>query len=509
MTQPVGSASSRSYGVGSSTSTFRGRIESIDDPENRNRVQVRIFGYQDDQSGVPKEKLEWMHVTQHDSQIAGATSTQPYYPGSEIMIMQAGSERFVMGALPGFDSENKLQNNPWSADNSGNKKPDVPNKQRKEKGESTIRSSPGLVQGAKGLTSYFSYNNWNGLVKKIFPYAIGKGEKPAPFGNGTPAKLDELKSIGLEKFMGGSDILNVIKSLDNNISGAIQPAIDMIRNFRNNGFGSATSTIGGGLLNTADNSYNDKYGMGMQYDILSILQQLIIAITTIKSLTSSNIYTKSVSGEMFSTFSIFYSTTLNVSISLVDDMNVVIEEIITSNNNGNTSYYLEKLSTIQSTFKSLLSQSITAIFSLFTTAATQFNSLEDFIIAFGGSETFISLTNSLVIIAEFGGIQKVSIINLGCFGAFSAVFNNNLPAFNNSTNQNNGNGGGSGGRGGGGGNSMGAQFSKFLGNPTALKELMGGGKVPDSLSGIKLLYEGAKDPQHPNNKFKPFPAKGK
>ena len=495
MVQPVSSFSGRSMGVGG---VLHGRIESIDDPEKRNRVQVRLFGYQDDQSGIPKENLEWIHVSQHNSQIAGATSTQPYYPGAQVVVLEAGSERFVMGGVPGFDSEKKLQNNPSGADTSQNKKSDTPNKQRGETGESSIRSSPGLVDSVKGLSQYFGYGNWQSMVKKIFPYSIGKGEKPAPWGEGTQAKFDALKTIGLDKLSFGSDVLDVIKQLDGNASGSIKSALDIIKNFRNNGFGTASSVIGSGPLGQADSQYVNTFGAQIQYNILSLLNLIIEAISFMKTLNTTNIYTVCNDGSLISTLAVFNNVTLNVSQTSIDAMTTSISSIVATGTTSTTSllltFYQTQLNILNTNFQSLVLQSITAIIELMITLVAQATDMASYITLLGGTDTFTQICQALITVCTYANISKDS-LNTLCFGAITAALNGSAPVVQSPS-------------GSSGSNSMAsmmANMSKFLGNSIALKELMSGQKVLDTLTKTKRKYRGNTDPNHPNNDIKKFP----
>jgi hypothetical protein len=156
-------SSNRAYSYGNDTKT--GMIINTRDPENRGRVQVRRMGY-DDATGVPKEQLEWMHVNQSDSQIAGACATHNYYAGATVNLGEHGGQSFVSGGKPGFDSEKRLQegNNDGyqQADASGNEKPDQPNIVRGQM-QTSVRGqgSSGLQPSSEyGSTQFFDYSNF-------------------------------------------------------------------------------------------------------------------------------------------------------------------------------------------------------------------------------------------------------------------------------------------------------------------------------------------------------------
>ena len=63
--QTSGDYASTSYGL--NPTVYYGRVESIDDPHNRNRCQIRMFGYEDDKGNIPNNKLEWMHASMQNS----------------------------------------------------------------------------------------------------------------------------------------------------------------------------------------------------------------------------------------------------------------------------------------------------------------------------------------------------------------------------------------------------------------------------------------------------------
>ena len=286
-THPTATSSYAHFGL------LRGRIESIDDPENRNRVSCRIFGYQDDKANIPNEKLEWIHVLSQSSQIPGAASSHKFYPGADVYIMDSGNERHVLGALPGFDGEKRLSNQDSNVDTSQNQKPDLSVKQRGDGDKKDVffaRSSPGLIDEVRGLTKYFNYGNFQSMIKKFDEYARGKGAPPSPYGEGTQSKLDQLKSIGLDKLAHGSDVLSVIENLDGNLSGAFKAAIQIIKSLRNNGFDIVNNIIGAGLQSQAQAQFNNTFGLSINSELITLLQQLIKFKNSLDQQTGNTIY---------------------------------------------------------------------------------------------------------------------------------------------------------------------------------------------------------------------------
>lgn len=477
MPQQTGPWSSGSYAHGGS---FRGRIESIDDPEKRNRVQVRVFGYQDDKSSIPKEKLEWIHVLSGTSQIPGSTSSHGFYPGAEVVITDTGTERYVAGAVPGFDGEKRLKNEP-SIDTSENQKPDVSVKQRGEGDKKDVgfaRSSPGLVNSIRGLTQYFNYDAWPSLIKKLDDYARGKGAPPAPYGKGDQAKLDQLKSIGLDKTSPGSDILNVINGLDGNASGAFKAAISIIQNLRNNGFDIAKNVIGQGPLDQAHEQFNQVFGLALTNDLVELIVALNAANKQVNQLKPNDLLLFIRNGEGQKVINLLSDQRLACNIDKLQTINngVVIIANLT------TSTAIEFTKQFKDEFNVQLNIAYTSLVALIVALASQYQTVEEIVTFFGGVENFKKLALSIYEIAVFLGIPKSTIYAM-LAGAVGAALNNTL-VISSSQQQSNQN--------------M-STLNMFMGNSVALQEIMSGNKIMESLSKIKLKYEGASDPEHPRN----------
>ena len=201
------------------------------------------------------------------------------------MILEIGTERYILGSVPGFDSKKKLQQNSDNADSSSDEHPDVPNNQiakdqYAEKTNSTIRASEGIMHDNYGLTyqgnkpGYFDYGPWDSYIRKAYPYAIGKGDKPAPWGQGTQARYPDQKSIGFDKNKHGSDVLDIIKQKDGNESGAIKQSIDIAKALIKNGFGTSNQVIGAPLQQMADQEFTKFFGNQLHNDILGMLQSM-------------------------------------------------------------------------------------------------------------------------------------------------------------------------------------------------------------------------------------------
>lgn len=247
-----------------------GRIESIDDPTRSNRVQVRLLGYEADQGLIPKESLEWIRVSSHDSQMSGAGSTHNYYVGASVIVETVGDQRYVSGAWAGYDSDSRNKGS-TGADSGSNQKPDVPAQARgsggNQGGASQGNARDETSKGTRNVSSakeQFSAPS----PEKIFEYVKNK----APFDKGKAAKFPDMKSIGLEQLAQGSEVLDVIKAMDGNASGAIKQAIELIKNLRRGGFGKAMDMLGAGNVMGAARDHATYFGNTM---ILEIIRALV------------------------------------------------------------------------------------------------------------------------------------------------------------------------------------------------------------------------------------------
>lgn len=482
-THPTATSSYAQFGL------LRGRIESIDDPEKRNRVQIRVFGYQDDKANIPNEKLEWIHVLSQSAQIPGAASSHKYYPGSDVYIMDSGNERHVLGALPGFDGEKRLNNQNSEVDTSENKKPDLSVKQRGDGDKKDVflaRSSPGLVEGVQGLKKYFNYGQFSSMIKKFDSYARGKGEPPAPYGKGTQAKLDQLKSIGLDKLVQGSDLLSVINKLDGNLSGAFKAAIQIIKNLRNNGFDIVKNIIDAGALSQADSQYNNTFGLSINTELISLLEALLNFKKLLDNLEAKDLYSFASSGEIDTVIGILQNQHLQINTESLTSIKIII---ISSNGNHSIDFYIDLLNSLKNVFNEILLLGQSQIISLINDIGNLGGDANGVVVLFGGPQTFTDIAKTIFSVGTVIGIPKDSINNM-LFGAVGLALTNNLPIqFNNMINSPKNNDL----------NRIIGLLNTFMGNNNAINEIMSGLKNMEPLSKIKLKYEGSYNPEHPRN----------
>lgn len=462
---------------------FKARIEAIDDPNKRNRIQVRVFGYQDDQGTIPKDQLEWVHILSHDSQIPGATSTHNYYPGSEVWVMNTGTEKLIVGSSAGFDGENRLQNNPWGVDNSQDQKPDMPNIIRGDQ-DTTVRHSPCLMDptgGPAGCNTYFKYENFKNIVKML-PYSTGKGAPPAPWGQGDVSKQDMLKTIGVNKNVFGSDILNVIQQLDGNLSGAVKVALQIIQNLRNNGFIDAMSVIGAGNFNAALTQYSNQFGSYTQNNLINLLQQLLLYIQQVQQMTPQIFYNLVVQNVVNGIITFLANTQFSVSTDTIADMQNINDNVLLSAGNGTIDFYTQKLNQFKQDFQSAVLQLFNAIIAQINQIAQSVD-LNTFITIFGGTQSFINFANLILQIGTYLGMPLAAIymIGNGAIGLALGGGLNNLPVIqptnpsnsNNSSNQ----------------NPLIGLLAMFTGNNIATQEILSGQLIRKFLSKNPQKYQ--------------------
>lgn len=468
--------SSTSYAHGGS---FKGRIESIVDPENRGRVQVRIGGYQDDKGNITPELLEWIHVSQHNSQLPGATSTQPYYVGATVLVSDTGTEKYVTGAVAGFDGEKRESGQVGQADNSNNQKPDTPNILRGDK-HTAIASSPGLQPSSTaGANTPFSFKNWDSMVKHFYPYAIGKGEAPAPFGKGTSALLDTFQSLAHTKLENGSDILDNIKQLDGNISGAIKASVDIIKNLRNGGFGTGMSTIGSGNIGAADAQFNGTFGAVATGSNLNVLlTELLAAIQFIKTLKGSNLLDNL--DAVQSTLTLMSNDAFNVDTNALTIIQNELDTIRFAGDNQINQYYVNEAVRVQELFHPVFLMAMASIMDKINSiAALTPSSHVDTVNSLGGLNGFTQMGQSLASAASILNVPITSIASIANGLMGKAIQGNLADAVGNLSGLIS--------------NSpipqVTALMNKFVGNPNALQELLGGQLVKDFLSKNPLKYE--------------------
>lgn len=480
--------SNRAYGYDNNDK--HGIIQNIQDPANRGRVQVKFFGY-NDPNGVPKEMVEWLHVAQEHSQIAGHTSTQPYYAGSTVKLEASGGEHYVSGGAPGFDSEKRLQTpDPAGVDDSNNDKPDQPNIVRGDQ-QTSIRSSPGLQPDSSyGANQYFAYSNWSGMFKTMYPYALGTGSSggPAPFGQGTKAKLASLKTLGTQKLQNGSDILDTITSMDNNFSGAFQPAVQIIKNLRNNGYGNGIQQMGGSAIGQSEGIFNGVFGTpntglpsnAVIQDLISLILALIAAYQFVNSLTASNLYSNT------SSFNLVYTPLTNsilaVSSDLVLNIETDVNNIILAGGTLPLPYYATVLADIDNNFNQAMSQASTNLLIYLNNLTASANTLGQVVYILGGNQLCSNLAIDLNQYDNMAGVSN-TVTYSTCQGVIGLALQgklNSIPLYrpaNTAPAQSSDN------------PSNPASISKWTGNSIAMGELQSGTINTNFLTGIKKLYQ--------------------
>lgn len=209
-----------------------------------NSVQIRLHGYQDDQGNIPDSGLEWVKCLGQHSGLQGATMTHPYYVGAKVMVSMSGTEKFIVGSVTGYDSDKTKDKT--GADMSDNTDPNTTRQTRGPKGpyNRSIPAGQGTDQTSKGTRNVTKTDDQYDTEKpqQIFPY----GKQSAPFDKGPQSKFPDLKSIAVPLLQQGSNVLDTIDGMDNNVSGAIKASTKIIRNVENGGYGSAMSLLNGG-----------------------------------------------------------------------------------------------------------------------------------------------------------------------------------------------------------------------------------------------------------------------
>jgi hypothetical protein len=253
-----------------------------------NSVQIRIHGYQDDKGNIPDDKLEWVKVLGQHSGIMGATATHPYYVGSRVMVGTSGPEKFIVGSVTGYDSDQTKSND--GADNSDNKDPNTPRQVRGTKGPGNrdIPAGEGSDQTSKGTRSVNKTDKQYDEEKpqKVYDYA----KQQAPFDKGKQSKFPDLKSIGIDLLSQGSNVLDTVEKLDGNVSGAIKSSIQIIRNMERGGFGDALSLMGGagGAADQGTAQVADYHGNMQLGELLAALLALLAAAKLVQGVSTNS-----------------------------------------------------------------------------------------------------------------------------------------------------------------------------------------------------------------------------
>lgn len=476
--------SSSSYGLGG---IYIGRIESIDDPLRRNRVQVRLFGYQNDQGTIPKDQLEWVHVIQHNSQIAGATSTHFYLPGAQVAVQQIGTELMVIGAMPGFDSDKRNQGDDKAGQSS---QPDTPATVQGE-GKEQAQAKDGNGRDVIQLKREPKANTYLQTPDEKKGYDYAKGN--APFEKGDTAKFTDMMSIGIDKLLHGSDVLNVIRQMDGNLSGAIKSALDIIQNLRQNGFGTSKDVIGSGPISAAANQFASDFGASPALSLLNIIRELIVCAGITKGITTANVVVLYNDGSLVRVVTSLRPQSLGVSPNVLTQMQGVVGNIGLAAPGFN---YQPLITQFQSEFLTGLLTAVTSIIGQINALATATGGGSAFVQAFGDQKSFTEIAADLASLSASVGIPKESIYAIAG-GAVGAALKGQLGNF---TSQQSTSSSGGGQNAGALIQKVSAMLNMFAGNPVALSELTSGQLNPQSLLKIPLKYA-PKPTNHPTKKF--------
>jgi hypothetical protein len=466
VTVSVGPYSSASYGE---RGMFYGKIESIDDPLRRNRVQVRIFGYQSDEGTIPKDKLEWVGVLGHDSQMAGAGSTHMFFPGAQVVLQNLGTELLAIGSIPGFDSDkrNKGESKAGSSQN-----PDVPGAtqgSKKNQGQASDGDGRDVVQLKREpkANTYLSAPD----EKKTHEYSKGS----APFEKGIPSKFSDLASIAIDKLTQGSGIISMIRKLDGNASGAIKSALDLIQNLSKNGFGTSKDVIGAGPIGAAAQQFAKQFGAAPALDLAEIVKELVACKRIVGSCTPLNLKQLLSDGSIDRVITSLQPHLLNV------DPEIVTRLSDAASNLGmtvNPQVFQSLIGQMQGDYASGIQQSLNSVTEQLNNFADMAGGAGGLIQLFGDQKNFISLASDISSLASNLGTPANSIASIGQ-GAIGAALKGNdiLSQLISQA-----------GPVGDVVEKLSSALNQFAGNPIALKEIMSGQINPESLLKIPLKY---------------------
>lgn len=460
-----------------SSGTWYGTITSINCPLRKNRVQVRIFGIHDDTGNIPDSDLSWYHVKGQDSQVAGHTSTHNFLPGAQVCLEKNGDEFHVTGAIPGMS----------------NNAPNVPD-QTKGNNQQVGQYTTG--QGADNIPLKMNPQVDKPLQAAQPQAAYGYAKGTAPYLNGQPSKFPAMKTLGALKMQSGSDILNLLNSMDGNQSGAVQAALQIIQRLRNGGFGTSSNIIGSAAVAAAQQFVSD-YGAAPVLVINQELVALNAAYQQVKQFTAQNFQTNCTNGTAGNAI-----TALGVADFAVDAG--TMSSLQSAVSTGTVAAATFNLATTVTTFQTLYLNGVhTAVANatdLINALAAQCGSTQGALPAlFGDPTTFVQMVVAYAALAQVCGMTAASIAAVG-FGSFGIALNSGLNAIATLISQ-------SGVTASGASNpaaSVGMFTNMFSGNPVAMGEISGGGINPTSLLGITLKYA----QKQQNQPQKPFAAIG-
>lgn len=476
----TGPWSSGSYGT---AGIFQGEIVSINDPLRRNRVQVRVFGYQDDKGTIPDSKLSWYAVAQQNSQLKGAGSSHNYYPGSKVMLVPMGTELIVIGATAGFDSLKRKA----GGTNGQSKEPDVP-QTAQGSGKTQAMATDG--QGKDTVNHGFNPQTNKPFEEPQEKKAYDDSKQKAPFDRGQPAKFADLMSIGIEKLVHGEDVLSKIKGMDGNASGAIKSAIDIITNLRKNGFGNSNQTIGKGNIQAAAKQFVSDFGAQPTIDILALIKELAACYRILRDATPLTIKTMSTDGTLIRCISALKPTVFNVSTAITDAMTETQINLAASPSIDGAPL----LESLKSNYYHGVQQAIAAVGDYLNTLAAQAGGPSGLIKMFKDPQNFCDLCSEMLALGQMIGMNMESLKPMGQ-GAVGTALTQGVSGVSQAASS-----------GSSSSNDvvqkLTAALNMFQNNPVALSEMKSGQINPESLLKIPLKYA-QKKTNDPQKKFAP------
>jgi hypothetical protein len=473
--QVTGPWASGSYGT---SGTFIGEIVNINDPLRRNRVQVRIHGYENDKGLIPDDKLSWYSVlSTSSSQLAGSSSTHSYYPGAKVLLTMAGTEMIVMGTTAGFDSDKRR-----SGSSSGSsEQPDTPRQvQGKGKEQSGARDGEG-----KDTTTPTSRD-----PKTDKPYqepdeqdAYKDSRDRAPFKKGEKAKKPDDKSIGNIKNTQGADILQMIKGMDGNASGAIKAGVDLIQKLRQSSYGTSQEMIGSGLMQQAASQAASDFSAPPLLNLTEIVRELLACWKIISGATSQSIKSLALDGSITRLADSLTPDVLQVSSSVPASIENWSNDLSVSNLPDNSAY----LDRIRTEYLTGLNQAWAGITSYLNRTADQAGGAGGLIAMFRDPQAFCDLSSILANIGNSIGTSQSELASIGRSAVGTALAGGVQGAASASSSH------------GPAGQALSMIMNAFASNPIAQSEISGSIN-PQSLLKIPLKYAKKRE-NDPQKKF--------
>jgi hypothetical protein len=311
----------------------------------------------------------------------------------------------------------------------------------------------------------------------------------APFDKGTTSKFPTLKSIGIDKLAQGSDVLNTIRQLDGNASGAIKSAIDMIQNLRKNGFGAAMDMIGGGAFKSASQQHTDYFGAAVGTDITTLIGLLSTALNTVQTATPITVYGLANNNALDQIPNAFRNQLAGVSSDIITQVEDTIDRLQAAPINAPSQYFTSELAMINTNFTGGMTQAVNSIMNQLNQLADTAGGPGGLVQLLGGASQFQQIAASVQSLSSYAGIGLDALSNVGGGAVGIALSGGGLDVLQNL----------SGSLPAGKLNELMNVMNQFSGNMVALKELSGG-MNPETLSKIAIKYA-KKQINDPQKKF--------